>query len=184
LRHFVRTCGTVAVLLAVAACGSSNSSSTSSSSAATTAPPSSTSTATSTSSPTSTDAATGAGVKISSATIPRLGPVLVNAQGRTLYMFEPDKDKRVTCVTGCAAVWPPLFLPSGQKPVAVGAVKEALLGSDADPTGGQVITYNGWPLYTYVADTAPGKATGQAINLNGGLWYVLSTAGKVITTKP
>jgi predicted lipoprotein with Yx(FWY)xxD motif len=47
-----------------------------------------------------------------------------------------------------------------------------------------VVTYKGWPLYTYVADTAPGQATGQAVNLNGGLWYVISPDGKVITQKP
>jgi hypothetical protein len=59
-----------------------------------------------------------------------------------------------------------------------------LLGSDANPIGGKVVTYNHWPLYTYVVDTKPGQATGQALNLNGELWYVLSPAGKVIRTKP
>jgi predicted lipoprotein with Yx(FWY)xxD motif len=68
--------------------------------------------------------------------------------------------------------------------VAKGKAKASLLGSDADPAGGRVVTYNGWPLYTYVSDTAPGKASGQALNLNGGLWYVLAPSGKVIRTKP
>ncbi len=68
--------------------------------------------------------------------------------------------------------------------MASGSVKQALLGSDPDPEGGRVITYAGWPLYTYVADTAQGTATGQAINLNGGMWYVLSPSGKMIKTKP
>jgi outer membrane protein assembly factor BamB len=124
------------------------------------------------------------GVKISTRTIPRLGRVLVNAQGRTLYSFVPDKHHKVTCVGQCAAVWPPAFLPSGRKPVAAGRVKQALLGSDPDPAGGRVITYAGWPLYAFVSDTAPGAATGQALNLNGGLWYVLSPSGRVIKTKP
>ena len=110
--------------------------------------------------------------------------MLVNAQGRTLYIFVPDKDKKVTCVSSCAVVWPPAFLPSGKKPVAAGTVKQSLLASDPDPAGGRVITYAGWPLYTYVTDSAPGQATGQALNLNGGLWYVISPAGKLITKKP
>jgi predicted lipoprotein with Yx(FWY)xxD motif len=110
--------------------------------------------------------------------------VLVNAQGRTLYIFVPDKAKKVTCVGGCAVVWPPASLPSGEKAVAAGAVKQALLGSDPNPSGGLVITYAGWPLYTYVADTAAGKATGQGVNLNGGLWYVISPSGRVIKAKP
>src|SRR5437870_2106830 len=125
-----------------------------------------------------------AAVKISTRKLPKLGTVLVNSKGRTLYMFVPDKQKKVTCVSTCAAIWPPVKLAKGAKAVAKGKAKASLLGSDANPAGGRVVTYNGWPLYTYVSDTAPGKATGQALNLNGGLWYVLAPSGKVIRTKP
>jgi predicted lipoprotein with Yx(FWY)xxD motif len=114
----------------------------------------------------------------------KLGVVLVNGKGLTLYMFEPDHQKRVTCKGSCAVVWPPLKLKKGQKPTAGGAAKQKLLGSDKNPSGGRVVTYNRWPLYTYVADSKPGQATGQAKNLNGGLWYVLSPSGKVIKKKP
>ena len=127
--------------------------------------------------------ATIANVRISTRKLPKLGTVLVNSKGRTLYMFVPDKRKKVTCVGSCAAVWPPVKLPKGAKAVAAGKAKAALLGSDRNPAGGRVVTYNKWPLYTYVADTAPGQAKGQALNLNGGLWYVLSPSGKVIRTK-
>jgi len=113
-----------------------------------------------------------------------LGVILVNGSGRTLYMFKPDKQKRVTCKGQCAAIWPPMKLKAGQKATAAGAAKKSLLGSDPNPSGGRVVTYNRWPLYTYVADSKPGQATGQALNLNGGLWYVLSPSGKVITKKP
>jgi predicted lipoprotein with Yx(FWY)xxD motif len=125
-------------------------------------------------------------VKISTRTLPGLGPVLVNNKGLTLYMFVPDKRRRVTCVSTCAAVWPPVFLPKGGKAVAAGRAKQKLLGTDLDPAGGGVVTYHGWPLYTYVADTRPGMATGQALNLNGGLWYVLSPTGAIIrkTARP
>jgi predicted lipoprotein with Yx(FWY)xxD motif len=124
------------------------------------------------------------GPKIASATVAGLGPVLVDASGRTLYIFVPDHAKKVTCTGGCAAVWPPATVPSGDKAAASGTVKQSLLGSDPDPSGGQVITYAGWPLYRYVADSARGMAAGQAINLNGGLWYVISPSGKVIKAKP
>ena len=63
-------------------------------------------------------------------------------------------------------------------------VKQSLLGSDPDPAGGRVVTYAGWPLYTFVSDTAPGSATGQGLNINGGPWYVLSPSGQVIFRKP
>jgi predicted lipoprotein with Yx(FWY)xxD motif len=121
---------------------------------------------------------------ISTKKLPKLGTVLVNGQGRTLYMFVPDKHTRVTCVRTCAAVWPPVKLSKGQKAVASGKAKSSLLGSDPNPAGGRVVTYAAWPLYTYVADTSPGAAKGQALNLNGGLWYVLAPSGKLIRTKP
>jgi predicted lipoprotein with Yx(FWY)xxD motif len=165
-----------AIALALAACGSSKSSSSSTSSAA--APASSTA-----SSASSTSAAAPATVSISAKTIPGLGAVLVNPAGRTLYTFAPDKAKKVTCVGGCAAVWPPVMLAAGAKAVGSGGVKASLLGSDPDPSGGKVVTYAGWPLYLYVADTTPGAHAGQALNLNGGLWYVISPSGKVVTKK-
>jgi predicted lipoprotein with Yx(FWY)xxD motif len=126
---------------------------------------------------------TGRTVVVSTKKLPKLGTVLVNAKGLTLYMFVPDKRKKVTCVGTCAAVWPPLKLPAGAKAVAKGKAKASLLGRDPNPSGGRVVTYNKWPLYTYIADKKPGQATGQALNLNGGLWYVLAPSGKVIKTK-
>src|SRR6266571_3726566 len=123
-------------------------------------------------------------VRISTRKLPKLGTVLVNSKGRTLYMFVPDKRKKVTCVRACAAIWPPVKLPKGAKLVASGQAKSSLLGSDRDPTGGRVVTYAHWPLYTYVADTKAGTAKGQALNLNGGLWYVLTPLGKVVRKKP
>lgn len=107
-----------------------------------------------------------------------LGTVLVNGKGLTLYMFVPDKQKRVTCKGACAIIWPPLKVKAGQRPTAGGAARKKLLGLD-----GRVVTYNRWPLYTYIKDHKPGQATGQRVNNSGGRWYVLSPAGKVITKK-
>jgi predicted lipoprotein with Yx(FWY)xxD motif len=122
-------------------------------------------------------------VVISTRRVPKLGTVLVDSKGRTLYMFVPDKRRKVTCVKTCAVVWPPVMLPKGAKPVAKGTAKASLLGSDRDPAGGRVVTYNRWPLYTYISDRAPGQATGQALDLNGGLWYVLTPRGTVLRKK-
>ena len=134
-------------------------------------------------------AAAGAPAKSSSAVISTrkvsgLGTVLVNAQGRTLYMFSADKHEKVTCVKGCAGLWPPAKLAAGQKPLAGGEAKSSLLGTDPDPEGGEVITYAGWPLYTYAADSEAGSADGQGVNADGGLWYVLSPSGSKITKAP
>jgi predicted lipoprotein with Yx(FWY)xxD motif len=128
--------------------------------------------------------AAAAVVKISAATVSGLGKVLVNSSGRTLYTFSPDQASKVTCVGSCAAIWPPVKLASGAKPLATGEVRQSLLGSDPDPEGGRVVTYKGWPLYTYVTDSAAGMATGQALNLNGGFWYVIAPSGEIIKKKP
>jgi predicted lipoprotein with Yx(FWY)xxD motif len=148
-----------ALALGVAACGSSSSTTTT----ATTSPTKITS-----------------GVVITAKSEPGLGTVLVDSTGKTLYQFLPDGAKHVTCTASCATVWPPVMLPTGAKLGASGGVKPSLLSSDPDPSGGRVVTYAGWPLYTYVADASPGAHTGQGINLNGGLWYVMSPGGKAI----
>jgi predicted lipoprotein with Yx(FWY)xxD motif len=165
-----------AALFALASCGSSSkSTSTGAAYPATT----------SSSSPTSSSASSASStVEISTKSLPGLGTVLVNGQGHTLYSFAPDKHSKVTCVSACAAVWPPVMLASGQRPAASGQAKSSLLGSDPDPAGGQVVTYGGWPLYTYVSDVSAGLASGQALNLNGGLWYVLAPSGKQVQKKP
>jgi len=142
-----------------------------------------TSTSTSTSS-SSAAAPSGKAVTISSKTVPGLGTILVNSAGHTLYVFAPDNHSKVTCTGGCAAVWPPESLPAGGHAVGTAGVKTSLLGSAANPTGGKVVTYAGWPLYTYVADSTPGSAAGQAVNLNGGLWWTITTSGTVVKKKP
>jgi predicted lipoprotein with Yx(FWY)xxD motif len=109
----------------------------------------------------------------------KLGVVLVNSKGRTLYMFVPDHRKRVTCTSkACTIVWPPLKLKKGQKPTAGGAAHKKLLGLD-----GRVVTYNRWPLYTYYLDKKAGQAKGQGVDNSGGKWYVLSPAGAVVKKK-
>jgi predicted lipoprotein with Yx(FWY)xxD motif len=121
---------------------------------------------------------------VTTRTIPGLGTVLVNNRGFTLYTFARDQRKRVTCTGSCASFWPPLKLMGVQKPTAGGAAQTSKLASDKDPAGGNVVTYAGWPLYTYTADTAPGEAKGQGLNLNGGVWHVISPASMVIMSKP
>ena len=117
---------------------------------------------------------------VSTRKISGLGVVLVNAKGRTLYVFMKDAQRRVTCTGSCAAFWPPLKWKTMSKPTAGGAAKRALLSSDKNPAGGRVVTYNKWPLYTYSGDSAAGQAKGQAKNLNGGKWYVISPKGVLI----
>lgn len=112
-----------------------------------------------------------------------LGVVLVNRKGRTLYVFMKDQHRHVTCTGSCAGFWPPLKWKSKSKPTAGGAAKQALMGSDKNPSGGRVVTYNKWPLYTYSGDSGAGQTHGEGQNLNGGKWYVISAKGKLVKHK-
>ncbi len=106
--------------------------------------------------------------------------VLTNSAGFALYVFQPDHRRAVTCKGTCAAIWPPIFIPASQHATSGPGVQSSLLGSDPDSSNRSVVTYAGWPLYTYVSDVAPEVATGQGLNLNGGYWYVIQPDGKVI----
>lgn len=123
-------------------------------------------------------------VTVSAKSLPRVGTVLVTSSGYTLYMFVRDNRQRVTCTGACASAWPPLKLPAGKKLAAGPGVRAGLLGTDPDPAGGRVVTYDGWPLYTYHGDVQAGQSAGQGLTLNGGLWYVLRPSGQPLRTHP
>jgi predicted lipoprotein with Yx(FWY)xxD motif len=127
-------------------------------------------------------ASTSTSGTVSAKSLPHVGTVLVDARGYALYMFVPDKRQQVTCTAVCAQSWPPLMAPATGKIAAGAGLKKSLLGSDPDPAGGRVVTYGGWPLYTYIADTSPGMTTGQGVDLNGGAWYLMLPNGKPLTS--
>jgi predicted lipoprotein with Yx(FWY)xxD motif len=119
--------------------------------------------------------ASGASVKLAST---NLGKVLVDSQGRTLYLFEADKGPTSNCDGACATVWPPLH--AAGKPTAGAGVDAAKLGALKRADDSSEITYNGHPLYTFEGDTAPGQTSGQALDDFGAEWYALSAAGDKI----
>jgi predicted lipoprotein with Yx(FWY)xxD motif len=120
-----------------------------------------------------------ASVKIGTAKIGKLGTVLVDGDGHVLYMFQPDKHAKVACNSDCQSIWPAVIAPKTGVAKATGKVKQSKLGSYRNPYDGKrIVTYNGWPLYTYVSDQGPGQANGQNLDLNGGYWWVLTANGK------
>src|SRR5690348_3490749 len=110
------------------------------------------------------------GAKVSLAST-SLGKILVNSGGRTLYLFEKDKNGKSACSGACAANWPPL-LTTG-KPIAGAGIKASLLGSTRRSDGKLQVTYNHHPLYTFVMDKAKGQTKGENLDFFGGEWYVL-----------
>ena len=97
--------------------------------------------------------------------------VLTNAKGFTVYWFGPDTSTTSKCYGSCAAYWPPVTGTATASPGVLGRV-----GTITRTGGSRQLTYNGHPLYTYIADTAPGLARGNNINLNGGLWHEVLAA--------
>ena len=91
--------------------------------------------------------------------------LLTNAKGLTLYTFAPDKVNKSVCYGDCATYWPPVPGNMSAGPGVTGKI-----GTITRTDGTTQATYNGHPLYTYIGDHGPGTASGNNINLNGGLW--------------
>jgi predicted lipoprotein with Yx(FWY)xxD motif len=108
----------------------------------------------------------------------RLGRILVDSRGITLYDFVADKGRTSVCYGACAALWPPLLTHG--KPVAGRGVRAALLGTTKRKDGKLEVTYGGHPLYYFVSDRKPGQTTGQGLDQFGGPWWALSPAGREI----
>lgn len=122
---------------------------------------------------TPTPAATGTTIAV--ATSAKLGQILVDASGKTIYLFVADTGTSSTCYTSCATVWPPV-LTTGAPQAGAGA-QASLLGTTARTDGTTEVTYAGHPLYYFIQDKAAGDAKGQGINGFGGLWWVMSPSG-------
>jgi predicted lipoprotein with Yx(FWY)xxD motif len=105
----------------------------------------------------------------------KLGNILVEAHGRTLYDFAADKTRASTCYGACASLWPPLIVSGTLKPGP--QISTSLLGTTKRTDGTTQVTYNGHPLYYYAGDAKPGQTTGQNLNQFGALWYVLTRRG-------
>jgi predicted lipoprotein with Yx(FWY)xxD motif len=153
------------VALAVAGCGSSSSNSSTASAAS--GPP---------------KTASGQTATVGLASVGSLGRILIDTQGRTLYMFAKDTGTKSACSGACATAWPPLR-DSG-KPTAGTGLNASLLGTTPRSDGNPQVTYNGHPLYTFVMDQKPGDAKGQGVTAFGASWFTLNSAGSQVTAQP
>jgi predicted lipoprotein with Yx(FWY)xxD motif len=152
--------GAIASAMLAAACGGSSPS---------------TATSSPSPSPVASPAATGTTIAVATS---KLGQILVDGKGMTVYLFVADTGSTSVCYTSCAAIWPPV-LTTGAPQGGAGA-NASLLGTTTRTDGKIEVTYAGHPLYYFVKDKAAGDTTGQGINGFGGLWWVLSPAGAAI----
>ena len=111
-----------------------------------------------------------------------LGSVLVDAEGRTLYLYEPDRQGPSRCGTVCEFQWSPLLAPkraTGAQVRLGPGVDQALVATVARPgSDRRQVTYDRWPLYSFHLDTAAGQAQGESADM--GLWYAVSPAGQPV----
>jgi predicted lipoprotein with Yx(FWY)xxD motif len=153
LRILLGVLAVAAAAAVLAACGSSGTSSTGGSGS------------TSTSTPAAATAGSLKTTTIGGAT------VLTNAKGFTLYSFAPDTPAKSNCNGACAQFWPPV-----KGPATASGVK-GTFGTIKRSDGSTQATFDGHPLYTFAADTAPGQAKGNGLNEQGGVWHEITTSG-------
>jgi predicted lipoprotein with Yx(FWY)xxD motif len=121
--------------------------------------------------------ATGTNATVSLRTT-KLGPILVNSRGHTLYLFAKDRNAKSACSGSCAKFWPPLL--SQGKPTAGPGVKPSLIGTTRRSNGSRQVTYNTHPLYTFVLDKRAGQTNGESNSAFGAKWYAVSAKGTAV----
>ena len=108
-----------------------------------------------------------------------LGQILVDSQGRTLYLFAKDMGTQSECTGACASAWPPLGATG--KPTVGSGANASLVGTTMRSDGSSQVTYAGHPLYLFSGDQNPGDTNGEGLVAYGASWYALSPAGSQIT---
>ncbi|MEU8517206.1 hypothetical protein AB0C76_37350 [Kitasatospora sp. NPDC048722] len=157
----------LAVTALVAGCGSSGYGSSAKSS------PSSTSSAPAAPSTPAPSQPPAGGTTLRTATDPKLGTIITDGSGFTLYRFDKDRSSppASSCNTGCSSLWPPEQATGN---VTVKGIDSKLVGSFTRDDGTKQVTVNGWPVYRYAPDTKPGDTKGQGF---GGIWHALTPTG-------
>lgn len=118
---------------------------------------------------------------VKTASVSGLGTILVDGQGRTIYLFQRDTGPTSTCSGACIAAWP--AVTTHGTPQASGGVAAGKLGVTKRSDGGTQATYAGHPLYFYAGDAAAGETNGQGLNAFGAKWYAMSASGSAVTTQ-
>ena len=125
-----------------------------------------------------------AGPILKSTSDAKLGPIVVNAKGLTLYTVSSERSGKLKCTGNCVYFWFPVLVTGKAKPVAGKGLSQAKIGTIKRPNGALQVTYNKLPLYRYYLDRKPGQTKGQGVKDPSGTWNVVSTSGKVVTKVP
>ncbi|MFJ3876496.1 SCO0930 family lipoprotein [Streptomyces sp. NPDC090077] len=104
----------------------------------------------------------------------KLGNIVQNAEGWTLYRFDKDSawPMKIGCVDSCTDTWKPAPLVDKTQ---VSGIDPKLIGSVKRPDGTEQLTIDCWPVYTFTGDKAPGDVNGQG---KQNLWWAVTDKGK------
>ncbi len=123
--------------------------------------------------------AASSGSKLATADVGGLGKVVVDGNGRTVYVFDKDTSGKSNCEGDCLAKWP--VVPAGEGTPQLDGIDASLVGTVTRSDGSKQLSIAGLPVYLYAQDSKAGEAKGQAV---GGVWWVVGADGKKITTQP
>jgi len=127
----------------------------------------------------STSQAAGGGAKLATADVAGLGKVVVDGNGRTVYVFDKDTSGKSNCEGDCLAKWP--AVAAGDGTPQLDGIDASVVGTVTRSDGSKQLTLDGLPIYLFASDAKAGDAKGQAV---GGIWWVVGADGKKITTQP
>ena len=113
----------------------------------------------------------------------RLGSIIVNARGQTLYHLTGETSSRIKCTGECAAFWLPVLWSGKGKPPLGPGVNAAKVGTVKRPNGTTQLTYNKFPLYRYYLDKKVDQTNGEGVDNAAGTWYAISPAGRIVKSR-
>jgi predicted lipoprotein with Yx(FWY)xxD motif len=106
-----------------------------------------------------------------------LGKVIGDAQGKVLYLYEPDGTAAVSTVPApILQAWPPVVVKSA--PTVGAGLDPAKVSTGRQPDGFTWVRYNGHLLYGFTGDAAPGDTNGNRIN---DVWFAVTAAGEAVS---
>jgi predicted lipoprotein with Yx(FWY)xxD motif len=117
------------------------------------------------------------------ASIANYSGLLENSASHTLYLLSAEKGGKLKCTSSsCLKIWHPLEVKSSAKSISVQSSVKGKIGFVKRSSSEKQVTFNSYPLYTYVGDTGPNQSNGEAIAADGGTWFLVHASAKSATT--
>ena len=119
-----------------------------------------------------------------SSKVTNYGAVLANRTNHTLYLLSTEVGGKVHCIKTCLTTWIPVLVRSTTKTITLGANVKGKIGFVARSSTTKQVTFNSYPVYTFVGDGGPSKSLGEAVVADGGTWLMLHAIAGLPATTP